>query len=141
MFFCIIVPRVSLLSLYSVYLYHQRDLMLVQLLVALILLNAQPLSSHEDTFSFALSGDYLIQSLINYRKYQLKFPKSRIVKCYNCKKIVAESEINNQKCPKCQESLVIEKYDYEPYGINEFPEWSVKLRRGESLFFGKKLFG
>lgn len=30
----------------------------------------------------------------------------------------------------------IELPDYEPYGINEFPEWSVKLRRGESLFFG-----
>ena len=26
--------------------------------------------------------------------------------------------------------------DYEPYGVNEFPEWSMKLRRGESLFFG-----
>lgn len=26
--------------------------------------------------------------------------------------------------------------DYEPYSVNEFPDWSVKLRRGESLFFG-----
>lgn len=25
---------------------------------------------------------------------------------------------------------------YEPYGIEEFPTWSVKLRRGETLFFG-----
>jgi hypothetical protein len=26
--------------------------------------------------------------------------------------------------------------DYEPYGVNEFPDWSMKLRRGECLFFG-----
>lgn len=25
---------------------------------------------------------------------------------------------------------------YEPYGIEEFPTWSLKLRRGETLFFG-----
>jgi hypothetical protein len=30
----------------------------------------------------------------------------------------------------------IELIDYQPYGVNEFPEWSMKLRRGESLFFG-----
>lgn len=26
--------------------------------------------------------------------------------------------------------------EYEPYTVNEFPDWSLKLRRGESLFFG-----
>ncbi len=26
--------------------------------------------------------------------------------------------------------------EYEPYSIEEFPQWSWKLRRGESLFFG-----
>lgn len=26
--------------------------------------------------------------------------------------------------------------DFEPYGPTEFPQWSQKLRRGESLFFG-----
>ncbi len=26
--------------------------------------------------------------------------------------------------------------DYEPYRIDEFPEWSVKLRRAETLMFG-----
>jgi hypothetical protein len=25
---------------------------------------------------------------------------------------------------------------YEPYGIDEFPDWSLKLRRGETLLFG-----
>lgn len=30
----------------------------------------------------------------------------------------------------------IKLLDYEPYGVNEFPQWSQKLRRGESLFFG-----
>lgn len=25
---------------------------------------------------------------------------------------------------------------YEPYDINEFPAWSLKLRRGETLLFG-----
>lgn len=70
-----------------------------------------------NTFSFALSGNYLIQSLINYQKYQLKFPKSTVIKCYSCEKLVAESEINNKKCPKCRAALVIEKDKYEPYGI------------------------
>jgi serine protease Do len=70
-----------------------------------------------NTFAFALSGDYLIHSLIHYQKYQLQFPQSTIIKCYDCKKIIAENEISNQKCPKCQAALVIEKDDYEPYGI------------------------
>lgn len=26
--------------------------------------------------------------------------------------------------------------DYQNYTIDEFPSWSIKLRRGESLFFG-----
>jgi len=26
--------------------------------------------------------------------------------------------------------------DYQDYTIDEFPSWSIKLRRGESLFFG-----
>ncbi|MFA5468583.1 MAG: hypothetical protein WC224_05960 [Sphaerochaetaceae bacterium] len=26
--------------------------------------------------------------------------------------------------------------DYEPYSSDEFPQWSVKLRRAETLFFG-----
>jgi hypothetical protein len=26
--------------------------------------------------------------------------------------------------------------DYEPYHIDEFPQWSIKLRRAETLFFG-----
>ncbi|MGD1822872.1 MAG: hypothetical protein ACPKM0_08965 [Pleomorphochaeta sp.] len=30
----------------------------------------------------------------------------------------------------------VEFDDYEAYTIDEFPEWSWKLRRGESLFFG-----
>lgn len=33
-------------------------------------------------------------------------------------------------------SASIELPEYEPYGPTEFPEWSMKLRRGESLFFG-----
>ena len=28
------------------------------------------------------------------------------------------------------------KYDYEPYEEDEFPLWSVELRRAESIFFG-----
>lgn len=28
------------------------------------------------------------------------------------------------------------KYEYVPYEAGEFPEWSVELRRAESLFFG-----
>lgn len=75
------------------------------------------LYSINDTFAFALSGDYLIQSLINYRKYQLKHPNDTIIKCYNCQKLVGESEIKHHKCPKCHNSLVIEKEHYEPYGI------------------------
>ena len=30
----------------------------------------------------------------------------------------------------------VELKDYEDYSIDEFPTWSWKLRRGESLFFG-----
>lgn len=30
----------------------------------------------------------------------------------------------------------VELKDYEDYTIDEFPTWSWKLRRGESLFFG-----
>jgi hypothetical protein len=30
----------------------------------------------------------------------------------------------------------VELNDYEEYTIDEFPDWSWKLRRGESLFFG-----
>ncbi len=26
--------------------------------------------------------------------------------------------------------------NYEPYTVEEFPEWSIKARRAESLFFG-----
>lgn len=26
--------------------------------------------------------------------------------------------------------------DYEPYRTDEFPQWSIKLRRAETLFFG-----
>ncbi|HHU88344.1 MAG: hypothetical protein ACOXZ2_00975 [Sphaerochaetaceae bacterium] len=26
--------------------------------------------------------------------------------------------------------------DYEPYRSDEFPQWSIKLRRAETLFFG-----
>jgi hypothetical protein len=33
-------------------------------------------------------------------------------------------------------SADVELKDYEDYTIDEFPEWSWKLRRGESLFFG-----
>lgn len=29
-----------------------------------------------------------------------------------------------------------EKYEYEEYKDEEFPLWSIELRRGESLFFG-----
>jgi len=70
-----------------------------------------------DTFAFALSGDYLIQSLINYQKHQLRFPDKTIIKCYNCQKLVAENEILQDNCPRCQDSLVIEIDNYEPYGI------------------------
>ena len=28
------------------------------------------------------------------------------------------------------------KYDYEPYKREEFPEWTMELRRAEILFFG-----
>jgi len=31
-------------------------------------------------------------------------------------------------------------FDYEPYTAEEFPSWSRKLRRGESLFFGSLAF-
>lgn len=33
-------------------------------------------------------------------------------------------------------STSVELNNYEEYTIDEFPSWSQKLRRGESLFFG-----
>jgi hypothetical protein len=33
-------------------------------------------------------------------------------------------------------STTVQTINYEPYQRNEFPEWSYKLRRGETLLFG-----
>lgn len=33
-------------------------------------------------------------------------------------------------------SATVQTISYEPYQKNEFPQWSYKLRRGETLLFG-----
>ena len=36
----------------------------------------------------------------------------------------------------CMPALSLTLTDYEPYTKDEFPKWSLDLRRAESLFFG-----
>jgi serine protease Do len=73
--------------------------------------------SINDTFAFALSSDYIIQSLIHYYKQSKQFENEVIIKCVGCEKLIAETQIVQKICPDCGESLEIEIENYEPEGI------------------------
>lgn len=92
--------------------------------------------SINDTFAFALAGDYLIQALIRYYKYQQQFENETIIKCFNCEKLAAESQLSTQECPNCKAYLEIEKDNYEVEGITRTIEkliqqtnYNIKLAR------------
>jgi serine protease Do len=73
--------------------------------------------SINDSFSFALAGDFLIQALMHYYKKKQTAENQTIVKCFACGNLVSEKELTKKVCPNCKEFLAIEIENYEPEGI------------------------
>lgn len=73
--------------------------------------------SINDTFAFALTSDYIIQSLIHFYKKRQTSNNQMITKCFGCHHLVEANELKDEKCPNCGEYLTIEIDDYEPEGI------------------------
>lgn len=83
--------------------------------------------SINNTFAFALASDYIIQALIHFYKKQQSYDNQPITKCFNCHHLAAASELNDKKCPNCNEYLSIEIEDYEPEGIARTIEKLLKI--------------
>lgn len=73
--------------------------------------------SINDSFSFALASDFLIQAIIAYYKKKQTAENQPIIKCFHCQNLVAEKELSKKVCPNCHEFLEIEIENYEPEGI------------------------
>ncbi|MFK7948707.1 MAG: serine protease [Saprospiraceae bacterium] len=80
-----------------------------------------------DTFSFALASDYIVQALIHFYKKQQSFNNQVITKCFDCYHLAAASELKEEKCPNCHSFLTIEIDDYEPEGIARTIEKLLKV--------------
>ena len=70
-----------------------------------------------DSFSFALASDFLIQAIIGYYKKIKGIENQVVTKCFHCKTLVAETQLLKKECPYCNQFLEIEIENYEPEGI------------------------
>ncbi|MCH3916346.1 MAG: hypothetical protein LKE40_02480 [Spirochaetia bacterium] len=57
-----------------------------------------------------------------------------VVLCLSCASLFATDSSSSDTTDDSQD------FTFEPYKAEEFPSWAVKLRRGESLFFGSLAF-